>query len=203
MSGLTASGKSTLCAELARRTGLPLVAEGMAGLTDASSAYARLLADRMGPRDAVAEGRSRLLGEFTGWARSRAELRAQAAGFIADRWELDLCAWWLMSAMHGADSVTDELLRTLRAAAGELDYCVALPFSPPLGQAGQPNEDGLRRNLSFTARTAFHALLIGLMTDFVPLRVIRIPNGCGSPADRAEFVEQAILRDQTRRARSN
>lgn len=203
ISGGVATGKSTLSAELARRTGLPVVREGMAELAQASEEFGRLLADRSIDSAGLAPARARLVGEFEGWVLSRAAARADLEGFVCDRWELDLLAWWLMANIHGADAVTAKLTRSFSIAARDLDYCVVTPFGKQLGAIGETNSDGQVRNFSLTSRVAFHALLVGLKIDFVPLRVIRLPVDLDTVEERAEFIERAISRDQVRKASSN
>ena len=197
VSGYAGTGKSALCLALSGALRLPVIPENMLGIARAGMRFTDALrAFRVDPQaESPALSRRALVDEFLGWTTDRAERYAESGGFVADRWEADLLAWWLISNLIDDDGTTVALVEAMQAQAAQFDYIVFPHLTKPFVGKGSVNTDGLVRTASFSQHIAFHTMLAGLLQELTGARVIRLPQSADTAEERAEFVLNVIAND--------
>jgi len=198
VSGYVGTGKTALCVALAGKLRLPVIPENMTGIGNAGVRFTRALrAFGADPRaEDPALSRRALVETFLGWTAERAALYAGPSGFVADRWEADLLAWWLISNLIDDDGTTVALVEAMQAQAPLFDYIVFPHLTKPFVGKGTVNTDGLVRAGSFSQHIAFHTMLAGLLQELTKPRVIRLPQNVETAEDRAEYVVNVIANDR-------
>lgn len=191
--GPAGSGKTTLSMALAEHWQVPVLAEDMRMVVQASGAAHRV-ADKGSPgfRAAV----QHYLDLNTAWLRERSRLMAATtAGFVADRWALDLLARYVSGGMGGAlgpsqDAVVKTLIRHVQRESRLLEAVVVLPL--PLGEVPARNEDGLARRVDLASRVHSHALTLGLLQQWVRVPCLMVPSQATTVQARVRWVADAL-----------
>lgn len=198
VSGYVGTGKSELCLTLAGKLRLPVIPENMTGIARAGVRFTHALrAFRADPRaEDPAPSRRALVETFLGWTADRAALYADPSGFVADRWEADLLAWWLISNLIDDDATTVALVEAMQTQVSLFDYIVFPHLTKPFVGKGTVNTDGLVRAGSFSQHIAYHTMLAGLMQELTRTRVIRLPQNVETAEERAEYVLNVIANDR-------
>lgn len=201
VTGFAGTGKTTLCKRLAEDLDLRVLGEGMVDITRANAAYARLSADAAAPRETVVAAKTDVAKAFAGWTAKRADDYACFDRLVADRWEADLLAMWLMSfacQQNRVDEVTVRLLEDMREKAKLFDFIVMLPVTQPFVKHGSVNDDGLRRNIDFTTHLLDFSVVYGLIHGFASQRVIHVPGELKTAEQRADFVLAKVRESHSR-----
>lgn len=197
ISGSPGTGKTTLVRALATRLELAVVEEGLSPLASADQALLQLIASGRPARNDVLAARNRLIQAFLDWTESRASQYARHDRLVADRWEADVLDWWLMrfgQDNHNVHQITLALLRDMQAKSASMNVQIVMPLQVPF--TAQPNEEGTPRNNGFTSRVLHNVLTLGLVQQFTPLRVIRVPDGPLSVEQRVDYLVTAIFSQQ-------
>lgn len=172
ISGPVGAGKSTLASALAKRLSLEIVPEDMATIIAGHQEFnrAQQLKGMMGTANAR-DSEIRLQKALRGWMRAHVEwfdnrvrLYRRHTRLVADRWEADMLADWLMTLAGKPDKdQTARLYARMAESAREFDLIVLLP--PARHAVDAANEDGLKRETSPIAHALGRSLLRGLMIE--------------------------------------
>jgi predicted ATPase len=191
VSGSSGSGKSTLVNALARKFGVPALKEEMKDIYVAADVHRKLKKDKNAAEADVERAATDWMKCFPAWAEQRKKMYADNDGFVADRWEADLLSVWLRNfSSRPVDKTTIRLRQDMLAKAKTFSYAIVLPLHRPARE--ERNEDGLRRNPSFSARFLANVLTVGLIRQCRDLPIIFVPNRQLSVEERVEYVENVI-----------
>lgn len=191
ITGFAGTGKTSLCEALGERLGVPVLGEDMAAIAAANQECQRVMRFRWSSEEERRAAREASVDAYVAWAGKRDGLYRESAGFVADRWELDLVNWWLVHfglGENAVDHVTSRLMQDMRDKAKRLDAMVLMPFQSPFAVSGSHNHDMLVRKIDFTTHALFRTVAVGLLREFVSLKVIALPGQPMTVAERADFV---------------
>lgn len=200
VSGYSGTGKTSLCTGLAARHGLAAIAEGFAPLVDAEAEFMHVVRGVLAG-NMVDDGVTRRMAQaYRDWAEHRRAAYAGAGGaFVADRWEADLLAAWLLrfAGMDvPVDHHTDWLLRDMKDKAARIDLVILTPLQPVFAGRDTRNDDGLRRNSSLTRQVAWQGCIDWLTRRLAHARLVELPIGL-TLEQRLDFVDRVL--DRSRR----
>lgn len=193
VTGFVGVGKTSLCELLAKQLGLRVIDEDLVGIAEAGAAYKSIPAGA--DPETVISARRGLVKAFVDWGRKRAEAYARHDKLIADIWEADVLASWLLSFAGRSgdiDGITVGLVGDMREKAQIFDYVVLLPFEKPFAGNGSTNSDGLLRHSDVTTQVYSYSVTYGLIHGFTQAKVIPVPAGLRSTEERAAFVRSAM-----------
>ena len=197
ITGFAGTGKTSLCAALAERLGVPVLGEDMAAIAAANQECQRVMRFQWSTTEERSAAREASVAAYVAWAGKRDRLYRENPAFVADRWELDLVNWWLVHfglGENAVDHVTSRLMQDMREKAKRLDAMVLMPFQSPFAASGSHNDDMLERKIDFTTHALFRTVATGLLREFVSLPVIALPARPMTLAERADFVLAELAR---------
>lgn len=183
ISGAGGIGKTTLGRALAERLRLPFLEENLEPVVRAA-AESHQRPPVTVSSGSPADGGDRYLAAIDTWLADRVARQARhPAGFVADRWALDILQRWLLSGRSEDDARTAGLIRHVQAQAAQFDLVIVPPLLRLRDEAN--NEAGLRRISALGPRLLSHALYRGLLEQLT-----RVP--CLYLAARPTTVEQRV-----------
>jgi ATPase subunit of ABC transporter with duplicated ATPase domains len=189
ITGATAIGKTTLGRALAEHLGIPYFEEDLRPIVKAIGDVER--ARRQGGEinaSLVAARRSLLA-----YLAEKAKLYRDNAAFVSDRTAVDVLTRWMRNRLSGQNEVEFRaVVRQVQETLGLLDWIVVPPL---MTLTQQPtNEAGLTRVLHLQERLFIQSLVIGLLVQLAPGKLILIPRSAQSVDQRVAFVVDRMNR---------
>jgi hypothetical protein len=136
---------------------------------------------------------------YLDWADERKRLYSVHNGFVADRWEADLLSNWLNvfpgSRYCRIDEKTVKLLEDMRIKARTFSFAIVLP--PQKNVLEDRNEEGLRREQSFSFRIMRSLLTSALVRQCPGLPIVSVPSQPFLVEERVSRIESAIQKTPT------
>ena len=196
ISGYLGTGKTTLAQELAARLDLQVVQEGASAISEGEATYRRTQVETGGDAEALKAVKQDLAHRYLEWANARSQAIEEADRVVADRWHVDLLAWWLLSfrGFRGpAETFTARLQNeAARITSQQLDFIVITPLQQPFVTETETNEDGLARKVNATDHFLFQSLITGIMAEVPKSKLIVLPAQPQTVAERVDFIMKAI-----------
>ena len=192
ITGATATGKTTLGRALADRLAIPFIEEGLQPVVKAIADLERTRRAGGDMKDSFVAARRSLLAYLA----ERAKLYRDNAAFVSDRTVVDVLTRWMRHRLSGQDHTEFRaVVRQAQEALALLDWIVVPPLVTLTQE--QTNEAGLERLAHLQERLFIQSLLIGLLVQLAPRKLILIPRSAQSVEQRVAFVVDRIKRQRT------
>jgi hypothetical protein len=179
---------------LAEKFELPILNEGWKNIHASQTLFADLRRDKNCSRADRGKAFGNWVKSYLDWAEERKRLYSVHNGFVADRWEADLISNWLHifsgSRYFGIEENTVKLLEDMRIKATTFSFAIMLPPQKPVSE--DRNEEGLRREPSFSFRLMRSLLTSALVRQCPALPIVSVPSRPFLVEERVSLIERVI-----------
>ena len=179
---------------LAQKFELPILDEGWKNIQAAQSVFGNLKRDKNSSRAELGRAFENWVKSYLDWADERKRLYSVHDGFVADRWEADLLSNWLNlfsgSRHFRIDEKTVRLLEDMQIRARTFSFAIMLP--PQKIVSEDRNEEGLRREQSFSFRLMRSLLTSALVRQCRGLPIVSVPSQPFLVEERVSLIESLL-----------
>lgn len=164
VSGPAGAGKTTLVNALAAELSLVRLEEGMRDIYDKQTAFREARKATGTPPEVLERAFAEWKRSYFDWCNARFAAYSRHADFVADRWELDMFGYWLLSLVqYHTDEDTLQLKRIYLEHSRQFDLFVMLP--PGDFDIEERNEAGLKRQITYNRSVLTHSCFLGLLSQ--------------------------------------